>query len=430
MMGDTFLLSLLGVKIVLLLLGFPIAFSAILISLLYILVAGLPVSLAAAKLSFTVANFTLLAIPLFMFAGKLMTASGISDRIFDFAHKAVGRIPGGLGHVNVVSSLIFAGMSGSALADVAGLGEIEYKAMTRKGYDPDFTVGVTLASSAIGPILPPSLPMVLYGVASGASITGLFLGGVLPGVLIALMLMMYVFFIGVRRNYFVTDWEGWLALLVAFLRALPALVTPVIIVGGMTAGVFSPTEAATVTVLYALLIATLVYRELDWPRFLDVLSDVVVSTSKLLFIIATALLLGWVLTVEQVPQRIAALIAETITSPTVFWLVVISIMLVLGALIENAMLLLILAPMLAPIAEQQFGIDPLQFGVCAVFSVMIGQYTPPIGLSLFVMRTITGFSLGRISLAVAPFLIPLVVSLLIMAFVPAIVLTVPRALGF
>lgn len=233
-----------------------------------------------------------------------------------------------------------------------------------------------------------------------------------------------------RRRYFVTAWEGWLALLIAFLRALPALVTPVIIVGGMTAGVFSPTEAATVTVLYALLIAALVYRELDWPRFLDVLADVVVSTSKLLFIIATALLLGWVLTVEQVPQRIAALIAETITSPTVFWLVVIAIMLVLGALIENAMLLLILAPMLAPIAEQQFGIDPLQFGVCAVFSVMIGQYTPPIGLSLFVMRTITGFSLGRISLAVAPFLVPLIVSLLIMAFVPAIVLTVPRALGF
>ncbi|MEO1017853.1 MAG: TRAP transporter large permease [Pseudomonadota bacterium] len=429
-MGDTFILALLGFKLVLLFIGFPIAFSAILISLIYILAAGLPLSLAAQKVSFTVANFTLLAIPLFMFAGKLMTASGISDRIFDFAQKLVGRVPGGLGHVNVVSSLIFAGMSGSALADVAGLGEIEYKAMTRKGYDPDFTVGVTLSSSAIGPILPPSLPMVLYGVASGTSITGLFLGGVLPGLLIALMLMMFVFVIGLRRGYRIDIWEGWRALLIAFIRALPPLFTPVIIVGGMAAGIFSPTEAATVTVLYALFIAVIVYRELNWRGFATVVYEVVISTSKLLFIIATALLLGWILTVEQVPQRIAEFTATTITDPTTFWISVLALMLVLGAIIENAMLLLILAPMLAPIAESQFGIDPIQFGVCMVFSVMIGQYTPPIGLSLFVMRGITGFSLGRVSWAVAPFLLPLVLSLLVMAMVPSIILSIPKSLGF
>lgn len=430
MIGADIILYLLAFKIILLLLGFPIAFSAILMSTIYLILVDVPLSLVSQKISFSVANFTLLAIPLFMFAGKLANAAGISHRIFDFAEKLVGRIPGGLGHVNVLSSLIFSGMSGSMLADVAGLGEIEYKQMVRKGYEPDFSAGITMASAVIGPILPPSLPMVLFGMVSGVSVTGLFLGGVLPALLISLALMTYVTIIGIRKDYYIKIKLTWKALLVAFVWALPALFAPIIIVGGMTLGVFSPTEAATAAVLYTLVIAVFVYRELTFRNFLAVLYDTVIETSKLLFIIATALLLGWVVTDAQLPQTLTAFMARTISSPAIFILLVLLVLLFLGMIIENAILLLILAPMLAPIAANQFGFDPIHFGVLLVFVIMLGQFTPPIGLSLFVMRGITGFSLKRVTLAVMPFLVPLIISLLIMSFFPSIVLTIPRALGF
>ena len=426
---DTFTTVLVLISIVAITAGFPIVYALIVCSLAYIVVNGLPISLAVHEMALSLNSFTMLAIPLFMFAGKLMTEAGIADRIFDFAHKVVGRVPGGLGHVNVVSSLIFAGMSGSTIADVAGLGEIEYKAMTKKKYDPDFTMGVTLSSAAIGPILPPSLPMVLFGVAANVSITGLFLGGVLPGLLIAASLMVYVTIVGLRRGYRVPSWDGWKALSVAFLRALPPLLTPVIIVGGMAIGLFSPTEAATVSVLYALLISVVVYRTLRWAAFVHVLKEVALSSSRLLFIIASAILFGWVMTMGEIPQQIAGVIGDHIESPVTFMLVCIVVNLILGAILENAIPLLVLAPMLVPIAVEQFGYDPIHFGVVMVFNIMIGQFTPPIGLSLFVMRDISGFPVMRVFYAVAPFLIPLIVSLLIMAFVPEVVLTVPRAAG-
>lgn len=430
MSTETFILLLLALKLVAITLGLPVAYSAIFFSVVFLIYEGVPISLAVSQIGSAMNSFTWLAIPMFMLAGKLMTASGIADRIFDFAAKLVGRIPGGLGHVNIVSSFVFAGMSGSLLADVAGLGEIEYKAMRKKGYDPDFTVGITLASSATGPILPPSLPMVLFGVAANVSITGLFLGGILPAFLIAACLMLYVTIVGIRRGYYGEAWQGWCILLIATFRAIPPLLTPVIIVGGMTLGIFSPTEAATVAVFYALVIAGLVYRELSLDAFLDVLRETVISTSQLLFIVASALLFAWVLTVAEVPQSIAAFISANFETRGAFFLAVIFMMLVLGAIIENAILMLVLAPMLMPIAQNQFGIDPIHFGVVIVFNIMIGQFTPPIGLALFVMRNITGFGLGRISLAVLPFLIPLIGALLIMAFFPAVVLTIPRSLGF
>ncbi|MFQ6550236.1 TRAP transporter large permease [Aestuariibius sp. 2305UL40-4] len=427
---DPLTLTMIGVSIVIIIAGYPIAYAMILCSLVYIVVNGLPVSLLVHELGLSLNSFTMIAIPLFMFAGKLMTASGISDRIFDFANNLVGRIPGGLGHVNVTSSLVFAGMSGSTVADVAGLGEIEYKAMTRKGYDPDFTMGVTLSSAAIGPILPPSLPMVLYGVAAGTSISGLFLGGILPGFLIAFMLMVYVFFVGLAKGYRIDVWAGWGALWSSFLRATPPLMTPFIIVGGMAFGWFSPTEAATIAVLWALFISIVVYRTLELAAFIEVLKDVALSSSRLLFVIASAFLFGWVATFGQVPQMLAEAIESNIQSVAVFLLVCIIVNLILGAILENAIPLLILAPMLAPIAEQTYGLDPIHFGVVMVFNIMIGQFTPPIGLSLFVMRDITGFRLGRVFFAVLPFLFPLLISLFIMAYVPWVVTAIPHAAGF
>lgn len=429
-MGDPFTIGIIGLSILLIIAGLPIAYAMILCSLIYLLANDLPLSLMVHELALSLNSFTLLAIPLFMFAGKLMTVSSISDRIFEFCNQAVGRIPGGLGHVNITSSMIFAGMSGSMLADVAGLGEIEYKSMTRQGYDANFTAGVTLASASIGPILPPSLPIVLYGVAAGTSISGMFLGGILPGILIALMLMGYVYLVGLKQGYRSDAWAGWRALAKAFIRALPALMAPLIIVGGMSMGWFSPTEAATVAVLYALLVAVVVYRSLSFFDFIDTIREVVLSSSRLLFVIASAFLFGWVATYGEVPQMLATAIAEHIHSVALFLLVVIIVNLILGAILENAIPLLILGPMLAPIAENQFGMDPIHFGVVLVFNIMLGQLTPPIGLALFVMSDITGFRVSRLFRAVMPFLIPLLISLLLMAYVPAIVLTIPRMAGF
>lgn len=427
---DPLTVTMIAISILIIIAGYPIAYAMILCSLVYIVVNGLPVSLLVHELGLSLNSFTMIAIPLFMFAGKLMTASGISDRIFDFTNNLVGRVPGGLGHVNVASSLVFAGMSGSTVADVAGLGEIEYKAMTRKGYDPDFTMGVTLSSAAIGPILPPSLPMVLYGVAAGTSISGLFLGGVLPGLLIAFTLMVHVFFVGLAKGYRIDVWAGWRALAHSFVRALPPLMTPFIIVGGMAFGWFSPTEAATISVLWALFISIVVYRTLAFADFVRVLEEVALSASRLLFVIASAFLFGWVATFGQVPQMLAHAIETNIESVALFLLVCIVVNLILGAILENAIPLLILAPMLAPIAEDTYGLDPIHFGVVMVFNIMIGQFTPPIGLSLFVMRDITGFRLGRVFFAVLPFLVPLLISLFIMAYVPWVVTAIPRAAGF
>jgi len=427
---DAGLLWLILTSLVLIFLGLPVAFSLATCSLGYLWINGFPLSVGAQEMGFSLENFTFLAIPLFMLAGMTMNAGKITDRIFDFANVLVGRIPGGLGHVNVFASLIFAGMSGSVLADVAGLGSMEVKAMRKKGYDTNFAVGITLASSAIGPILPPSIPMVLFGVIADVSITGLFLGGILPGLLIAFCLMVYIFIVGLRRNYYSTTWVGWKVVGVAALISIPALMTPIIIVGGMALGIFSPTEAATVAAVYALFLATIVYRDLSWKQFLGILEETALSTAKLMFIIASAMLFGWALTVGELPQALSQFLVSTFHEKWSFLLALIVVLLVLGAIIENAILLLILAPMLLPIAQQAYGMDPVHLGVVMVFAIMIGQYTPPMGLSLFIMRDVAQLSLGRVSIAVAPFLIPLIGALLIMAFVPEIVLWLPRLLGY
>ena len=427
---DAGLLWLILASLILIAFGLPVAFSLAICAFAYLWMNGFPLSVGAQELGFALENFTFLAIPLFMAAGMTMNAGKITDRIFNFANILVGRIPGGLGHVNVFASLIFAGMSGSVLADVAGLGSMEVKAMRQKGYDTNFAVGITLASSAIGPILPPSIPMVLFGVIADVSITGLFLGGVLPGLLIALCLMVYIFLVALRRNYYSSQWVGWKVLGVAALLAIPALLTPIIIVGGMALGIFSPTEAATVAAVYALFLAAVVYRDLSWKQFSKILKDTALSTAKLMFIIASAILFGWALTVGELPQALSHFLVSTFQEKWSFLLAVIAVLLLLGAIIENAILLLILAPMLLPIAQGAYGMDPVHLGVVMVFAIMIGQYTPPMGLSLFVMRDVAQLSLGQVFIAVAPFLIPLIGALLLMTYIPDIVLWVPRLLGY
>jgi len=426
---DILLINLIIVTLVVIVLGFPISFCLGAGAVFYLIANDFPLSQAVSKLVFSVQSYTMLAIPMFMLAGRIMNESKITDRIFNFANMLVGRIPGGLGHVNVVLSLMFSGMSGSALADVGGIGAMELKAMKDKGYDEDFSVGITLASSVIGPIFPPSVPMVLFGIIAEVSITGLFLGGMLPGILITLMLMVYIFFVARRKKYYITERYTLKQLFVSFLQGFPALLTPLIIVGGMAFGIFSPTEAATVSVLYAIFLS-FIYKELNFMILWKVLEEVTISISKLMFIIATALLFGWVLTVGELTQQLSSVLTTAFDSPYMFLLLLNITLLILGAIIENAILLYILAPMIAPIAQQVFGIDPIHLGVVMVFNIMIGQFTPPMGLSLFLMKDITGHSLGRTSKAVLPFLVPLIISLFIITYIPIIVTFIPRALGF
>jgi tripartite ATP-independent transporter DctM subunit len=428
---SVFLIGLVIASLVLVLGGYALAFALGGLSVFYLWWNGFPLSFAVIELGGSLQNFTMLAIPLFMLSGALMNAGRITERIFAFAKLLVGRIPGGLGHVNVFASLVFAGMSGSVLADVAGLGRMEYKAMRDEDYEEDFAMGVTLSSAAIGPILPPSVPMVLFGLVAEVSITGLFLGGIMPAFVITGCLMVYVYLVGRRKGYYSKDtaWSlsrlGW-----AFLAALPPLMTPVLIVGGMVLGIFSPTEAAVVAVLYALFLAAVVYRDLGVAAIFDVSREVVIGTGRLMFVIAMSLLFGWVLSVGRMPQELAGWIGGTFDQQWAFLLLLMAVIIFLGAIVADAILLLILAPMIVPIAVSTYGMDPLHLGVVMVFTIMIGQFTPPMGMSLFIMRDITGLPFTRVCWAVAPFLLPLVAALLVMAYVPQVVLFIPRALGF
>lgn len=428
---SVFLIGLVIASLVLVLGGYALAFALGGLSVFYLWWNGFPLSFAVIELGGSLQNFTMLAIPLFMLSGALMNAGRITERIFAFAKLLVGRIPGGLGHVNVFASLVFAGMSGSVLADVAGLGRMEYKAMRDEDYEEDFAMGVTLSSAAIGPILPPSVPMVLFGLVAEVSITGLFLGGIMPAFVITGCLMVYVYLVGRRKGYYSKDtgWSlsrlGW-----AFLAALPPLMTPVLIVGGMVLGIFSPTEAAVVAVLYALFLAAVVYRDLGLAAIFDVSREVVIGTGRLMFVIAMSLLFGWVLSVGRMPQELAGWIGGTFDQQWAFLLLLMAVIIFLGAIVADAILLLILAPMIVPIAVSTYGMDPLHLGVVMVFTIMIGQFTPPMGMSLFIMRDITGLPFTRVCWAVAPFLLPLIAALLVMAYVPQVVLFIPRALGF
>jgi tripartite ATP-independent transporter DctM subunit len=416
-------------SLILIILGMPIVWVLGSLSGFYVVLKGFPLSVLAHKVANSAAHYPMLAVPLFMFAGKLMNSAGITNRIFRFADDLVGCIPGGLGHVNVIASLIFAGMSGSPVADVAGLGEVEIKAMKERGYDLDFSTGITLSSAILGPIFPPSVPMVLLGVMAEISITGLFLGGFLPAFLVAIFMMTYIYIYAKRKGFPVRKRPSFGRFIKSLIVAFPPMLTPVIIVGGMTLGIFSPTEAATVAVVYALFLGAVVYRELTYEKLAVLAKDVVMQTARLMIVIASALLFGWVLVIEQVPQQTAKFLVTVSTDLWVILLVINVVLLFLGAIIENMILLLILAPMLVP-AMTELGMDPLHFGIIMVFNIMFGQLTPPMGLSLYVGQGITGLPFDRVCRSVIPFFIPLLTALLVVTYFPSVVLIVPRYFGF
>ena len=414
--------------VALFLLGFGAPYAIGLVSILVLLITrgNIPYDVVATKIAFSANNFTLLAIPFFLLAGKLMNTGSITKRIFKFCNTLVGWIPGGLGHANVLASIVFAGMSGSAVADAAGLGTIEIEAMSNEGFDKDFSAAITAASSTIGPIIPPSIPLIVFGVSAGnVSIAKLLIGGILPGLLVGLTLCIMVYYFSVKRNYpkrhFPSIGEIWGDLKNAFFP----LLTPIILIGGIMSGVFTPTEGAAVASLYAFILTMIVYHEITWKEFFVLLRDVGKETASIMFIVCTSSLYGYLLTRTQLPTLFMNMIFEVTQNKIIILLLLNIFFLIIGCFMETNAALIILVPILAPLATT-LGIDMLHLGVMIVLNLMIGLLTPPVGMCLYATAKVANISLDRMIKATAPFYIPLIISLLAITFIPGIVTILPN----
>jgi tripartite ATP-independent transporter DctM subunit len=411
--------------------GVPIAFGLGLAAMASILAWGqVSLWLLPQRMFTGVDSFVFMAIPFFILAGELMTTSGILDRLVKFTDALVGHIRGGLAHVNIVASMIFAGISGSAVADAAALGAVLIPSMTQE-YDVDFGSGVCAAASTVGPIIPPSIPMVIYSLAAGSvSIAGLFIAGVIPGVLMGVGMMVIAYVIARRRRYPVRPHAlSVRELLLRLWHVLPALLMPVIIVGGILGGVFTATEAAAVAVAYAVGVGFLVTRELKWAHIPPALVRSGVTTSVVFLLIATSNAVSWILTTQQVPMLLANLLKVVAPSQWTFLLIVNIFLLIVGCLMDLSAAIIMLVPILAPIATT-YGVHPLHFGFMVVLNLVIGLLTPPVGVCLFVVTGIARISLERVVRAVWPFLLWQVAVLLLVTYVPEVCMAIPRWLGY
>jgi len=452
--------------------GLPVAMAMAGASLVYIIASGdLPPFAVIHRMIGGIDSFPLLAVPFFILAGNLMNNAGITNRIYNFALALVGWLKGGLGHVNVVGSVIFAGMSGTAIADAAGLGTIEIKAMKDHGYDAEFAVGVTAASATLGPIIPPSLPFVIYAMMANVSVGALFLAGILPGMLMALLMMLTVAYFAHKNGwggdiqfsgsrfgkaliemavvvawplavYYAVQAGGQpqvtvaIALMVLFsadryfgFQAVLPIMTPVLLIGGMSTGLFTPTEGAIAACVWAMVLGLAWYRTLSWKMFVKVCLDTVETTSTVMFIVAAASIFGWMLTATGVTAAIAEWVLAFTKQPWVFLLLANLLMLFVGCFLEPTAAITILVPILLPIARQ-LGVDPVHFGLVMVLNLMIGLLHPPMGMVLFVLARVAKLSVERTTMAILPWLVPLLGSLVILTYVPAIGMWLPRVMGF
>ena len=416
---------------ILAILGLPIGHAMIASSILYLWLAGLDMGTAAEQLLNGLYNsYVLLAVPLFLFAAELMNVGSMSERLLRFCNASVGRFRGGLGHVAVMQGVIFAGISGSAIADVAGIGRIVIKMMTTNDrYPTAYAAAITAAAAVIAPIIPPSIPMVLFALVSDASIGFLFLGGIIPGLLMGAGLMLMNLIIARRRNFPVEvppPASEWPSILV---DALPALMIPVILLVGIRAGVMTPTEAAAVAAIYAYLISIILYRSISLRQTYVAILASARSTASIGMLIAGALVFNYVITVENIPQTVSHLLSAYNLSQSAFLLAVNIILLILGCLLEGSTILLVIVPIFIPTAKA-LGIDLVHFGVVVVFNIMIGLITPPYGLLLFIVSNIARTPLKDIVRETLPFTAIMIVALALITFVPEIVLWVPRLAGY
>ena len=412
--------------VILLLVGVPISISIGASAVLGCLVLDYPMMVIGQKMVTGIDSYLLIVIPLFILAGNLMNAGKITDKIFSFAKELVGWIPGGLGHANVVASIIFAGMSGSAAADAGGLGTIEMEAMTKNGYDEDFSGAVTAASSVIGPIFPPSIPLIIYGATASVSVAKLFMGGVLPGLLMGVALMVLVFLFAIKYKFERHPFR-LAALVRQFFGSILSLITPLIILAGFTTGWFTPTEASSIAVAYSLIIALIVYRTMDWKTFTDCLLESAITSANTLFIIGTSTLFTYVLVKEGASAEIASFILGISQNPAVILFIINVVLLILGMFMEPGAILTLMLPVLLPIVKD-LNIDLVHFGVVMVLNLMIGQVTPPFGVCLFIISDVAKIKLDRLYKSILPFLIPLVVVLLMCTYIPGIVTWLPNML--
>lgn len=409
-----------------LLMKMPVAFCMLCSSLIYSLIHGESLNMILSRAISGSSSFTLLALGFFILAGNIMNRGGVTDKIFGFCEKLVGWIPGGLGHANVAASVIFAGMSGSAVADAGGLGAIEIKAMVDSGYDEDFAVAVTGASSCIGPIIPPSISAVVFAVASGVSIGQMFIGGIIPGLVMALTLMIYIYIVSKKRNYPRTPFPKARELGSSFVKSFPALLTPVIILGGITLGFCTPTEASVVAVVYAVILG-FISKDLKLKDIPEILDDTVVLTMGVLLIVSCANSFGYIITTAQMPQKLAEAFLGVVTNKYVALILINLFLLVVGMLMESLSALVILVPIFMPVITA-VGIDPLHFGIVMILNITIGMLTPPVGMVLFTLTGVSSRSFEQITKAMLPFLFINIAALLIVTFCPPLVTFLPSLL--
>jgi TRAP-type C4-dicarboxylate transport system permease large subunit len=465
------MLLLIGSFLVLMVLGVPVAVSMAVASLLYILATGTaPDVVMAQRMIAGVESFPLLAVPFFILAGNLMNIAGVTGRIYSFAVALVGWMKGGLGQVNIIGSVIFSGMSGTAIADAAGLGTIEIKAMKDHGYSTEFAVGVTAASATLGPIIPPSLPFVIYGMMANVSIGALFLGGLIPGVVMTLMMMATVAYFAYRNGWGADTPFSWrklghasieVVIVLAFpvavwlmmragletnvaigialvvllgldwyfdFSAVMALMAPVILIGGMTLGLFTPTEAAVAAVIWSLFLGLVRYRSMTMRSLAKASFDTIETTASVLFIVTAASIFAWLLTVSQAAQILSDAILGLTQNKWVFLLLANLLMLFVGCFIDTIAAITILVPILLPIALK-LGIDPIHFGLIMTLNLMIGLLHPPLGMVLFVLARVARLSVERTTMAILPWLVPLVVALIAITYIPELTLWLPRQMG-
>ncbi len=422
------MLTILGVWLVFMFTGVPIWLTLALAGAAFIYFAGInPISITQ-RMARAADSFTLVAAPMFILMGLIMNSSGVTTRIFRFAVVCVGWWKGGLCQANILGSVIFAGMSGSAVADAGGIGTIEIRAMTDNGYDIDTAAAITAASATIGPILPPSMPMIIYAVSAETSIGALFLAGVIPGLLMALALMIMVRIVAIRRNMpalpFPTIREVW----ESFRGAFWALMAPVVLFSGMLSGYFTPTEAAAVAAIYALIVG-FGYRDLRIKDLPKLILEAVETNGVLMALIMASTLLAYCLAISQVPQLFAASVAGMIDDQLLYIALVLVVLLVVGMIMEPTSAMLILIPVLVPPALL-LGIDPIHFGLVFVFALMVSTLTPPVGMVLFVIAKVAGISYERVTRATLPYLVPLFVVLLLSAAIPQLSTWLPGVMGF
>ena len=425
---STALLIFLLIFVLIFILRMPIPMGMMTACVFYFLVSGeSPKMVAQQTLKTFYTNYTIIAVPLFIFAANVMNSGKVTEKVFGFAMGFVGRFKGGLGHVNVLASLVFSGMTGSAIADASGLGKMEIDAMRAEGYDDGFCCAVTAASATIGPIFPPSIPMVIYSMLSGASVGALFMGGMVPGILLAIALMIYIMIVAHKRNYPISEKVNIKAFLKYTINAIPAILTPVILLVGIYTGVMTPTEAGAVAGLYALIVAVFGYRVLKWDGFKQVLIDTVKATGTTSIMIGAATTISYIVAKEQVATTVATWITGLTDNKYIFLLIVNISILILGMFIDTSVIQVVFIPILLPIAKA-FGIDLVHFGLVVIFNMMIGLSTPPFGMLLFITSGISGTPLKDVIKEIWAPLVTMLLVLAVITYIPDVVLFLPKML--